>query len=82
MTGYLCALIGHSAALLGPVRGYLDVHSTEWRVRERDAQCDAGASSASCLVFDSPNAIRRVWTYPDNWRTLAPATLEALSWCR
>jgi hypothetical protein len=35
-----------------------------------------------CLVFLSPHAARRVCTYPENWVTLAPAELEALSWKR
>ena len=46
-----------------------------WRAYERRRPGQLPA-----LVFESPNAIRIVRDYPDNWHTLPPAALEALSW--
>ena len=80
MTSDLPPVLASMAAKWGISVWYIDAEKLEWRVRERDAQHDPGALSPSCLVFDSVDAIRRVWTYPSNWRTLDDATLEALSW--
>jgi hypothetical protein len=33
-----------------------------------------------CLIFASADAVRRVWSYPAEWRELSDAELEALSW--
>jgi hypothetical protein len=32
------------------------------------------------LVFESTDSARRVREYPENWRELSAAELEALSW--
>ena len=63
----------------GPI-DYLDRHNVSWRVTERDARRDPGAPSERCLVFSSDSAIRRVWSYPETWRTMSDSELEALSW--
>jgi hypothetical protein len=38
-----------------------------WQVREVDARKIPGALGDRCLVFDSPEVIRRVWLFPANW---------------
>ena len=51
---------------------------TRWTVGERvDGEESAKRMS---LVFESTDSARRVREYPANWRELAPAELEALSW--
>jgi hypothetical protein len=60
------------------------VASVTWTVTERDGagvpgNAD-GARGRRCLVFASPEAVRRVWDYPPDWRALPDAALFALSW--
>ncbi|MDB4898970.1 MAG: hypothetical protein JWN53_778 [Gemmatimonadetes bacterium] len=33
-----------------------------------------------CLIFASADTVRRVWSYPADWRELSDMKLEALSW--
>ena len=54
----------------------------EWWVVEVDARHVPGARGARCLLFSSASCIRRVWSYPANWRTLDDAALASLSWQR
>lgn len=51
---------------------------TTWRVREADARGVPGARRGTCLVFDSPSVVRRLWDYPPAWRTASDAELLAL----
>ena len=51
-----------------------------WSVAEVDGRTIPGARGPRCLVFQSENAIRRVWCYPEDWRALGDADLTALSW--
>ena len=53
-----------------------------WSVVEVDARGVPGARGARCLVFANSRSIRRVWDYPEDWRTLDDAALSALSWGR
>jgi len=53
-----------------------------WTVSEVDGRDIPGARGPRCLVFQSENAIRRVWCCPSDWRTLGDADLAALSWQR
>lgn len=57
------------------VRSYTDRAGTVWSAYERRRPGQRPA-----LVFESPNAIRIVRDFPDNWHTLPRAALEALSW--
>ncbi|HUQ84591.1 MAG TPA: hypothetical protein VM076_25785 [Gemmatimonadaceae bacterium] len=57
-------------------RQFTDRVGVVWRAYERRAPDQAPA-----LVFESRNAVRLVRDYPENWHTLLPAALEALSWC-
>lgn len=59
---------------------FVDRDFVHWRVTERDASADPGSHSRWCLIFTCPEAARRVWNYPPNWRTLTNTELVALSW--
>ena len=61
---------------------YSDGEGRFWSVREKDASRTPGARQSRCLIFDSADAIRRVWIYPANWRLLSADGLIALSWTR
>jgi hypothetical protein len=60
--------------------GFVDANYILWRVFERDARNDPGRRAEHCLIFSCPDAVRRVWKYPEAWRSLSDAELEALSW--
>lgn len=47
-----------------------------WEVREVDASRIPGARRDTCLIFESDNAVRRVWDYDGSW---TDATDDALS---
>lgn len=55
---------------------FVDRAGVVWRAYERRRPGQPRA-----LVFESKNAVRLVRDFPDNWRTLPTAALEALSWC-
>ena len=53
---------------------------TEWTVHEvTDA---ARPWAGKSLIFVSTDGFRRVYEYPDDWRTLDAEGLHALSWKR
>ena len=64
----------------------LTVAGVPWTVTEQDGLCVPGnadgAHGARCLVFASPEVVRRVWDYPPDWRTVPDDALFALSWHR
>ena len=70
----------HARAAAGAAaRTVIDPHrGTTWRVREADARGVPGARRVTCLVFDSPSVVRRLWDYPAAWRTASDAELLAL----
>jgi hypothetical protein len=59
-----------------------DVHETEpdervvqrgsraWRVREIAARAVPGSRGPRCLICESTEVVRRLWTYPTDWRGL------------
>jgi hypothetical protein len=47
----------------------LDRDGVEWSVRER-ATPHAWARAPHCLVLSSRECVRRVWSYPSDWRAL------------
>ena len=61
---------------------FRDANGVHWKVWERDTRMDPGHRAASCLVFESEAAIRRVWTYPPLWHRMSSAELSALGWTR
>jgi len=50
----------------------------QWTVREVDAHQTPGAPSQSCLICESSDVIRRLWRYPQNWRSLSDDELWRL----
>jgi hypothetical protein len=70
------------APVLGVAIDFADAAGEFWRVTERDCRSVPGARGARCLVFMSESVFRRVWSYPADWRALAAAALEELSWRR
>ena len=57
----------------------LRAEGTVWLVYElRTIPFDRRSSSS--LIFESDSAIRRVRSYPENWRALSDEALFALSW--
>ena len=54
----------------------------EWTVTECDGTKVPGGRGTRCLIFASPEAIRRVWDVPADWYVLPDAALFALSWRR
>jgi len=61
---------------------FLDETGMLWTVTERNAEDVPGSRGPRCLIFASPEAVRRVWTYPAGWRDLLTPSLIALSWSR
>ena len=47
----------------------LDRDGVEWSVREM-ATPHACARAPHCLILSSRECVRRVWSYPSDWRTL------------
>jgi hypothetical protein len=63
-------------------RIFVDNEGVEWEVVEVDGSRVPAARGDRCLVFRSPNAIRRVWNYPARWSELGVRELMELSWSR
>jgi hypothetical protein len=58
---------------------FTDAEGIAWRVVERSAVHVPGSHGPWCLIFLSEGLVRRVWSYPPGWRTLAPTALESLT---
>jgi hypothetical protein len=56
---------------------FRDENGALWWVHEVSGQA-LGSSLPSCLLLVSTNHLRRIWTYPPDWRSRAPAELLAL----
>ena len=56
---------------------FRDESGALWWVHEVSGQA-LGSSRPSCLLLVSTHHLRRIWTYPPDWRSLAPAELLAL----
>ena len=65
-----------------PLRRVLVQMGVQWTVTECDGSQVPGSRGPRCLIFASPEAIRRVWEVPPDWYTLPDAALFALSWHR
>ena len=55
----------------------VDGHGVEWSVREVPTP-QVWAKGIQCLVLNSRECVRRVWQYPQHWRTLDADTLLRL----
>jgi hypothetical protein len=61
-------------------RTFRDAVGCAWSVHEVAAGEVPWAHGPRCLLFGAETAIRRVWHYPPDWRSLSDAEPEALSW--
>jgi hypothetical protein len=68
------------APQVGPSRRFIAADDSVWTAQEIELGSVAWAHAPRCLVFQSAVAIRRVWHYPAEWRSLSDAALETLSW--
>ena len=57
----------------------VDREGVLWRVVERATADLPGARGPCCLIFLSEAVVRRVWTYPSDWRQLTWPELVALT---
>lgn len=64
----------------GEVRYFRAGDCCEWRVYEMETAGQPWAKGPRCLVFQADAFARRVWRYPEDWKSLSDAALEALSW--
>jgi len=48
----------------------IDRGESTWSVHEVDARDVPGTRGSSCLIFESPEAVRRAWVFPAHWREL------------
>lgn len=63
-------------------RVFTDSEGVQWEVTEVPGRNVPAARGEKCLIFSSPVAIRRVWTYPDTWVRMSADELLELSWRR
>ena len=58
---------------------FVDGKGVWWRVIERATDTLPGARGSHCLIFMCEAIVRRVWTYPADWRALSSTGLEQLT---
>lgn len=63
-------------------RVFTDSEGVQWEVTEIPGRTVPAARGEKCLIFSSPVAIRRVWTYPESWVRMTADELLDLSWRR
>ena len=66
--------------MTNPRRCYVDSLGTDWRIYEVASKNVPAPRGRNCLIFESSQAVRRVWNYPANWENLSTDELSALSW--
>jgi len=59
---------------------FVDSLGTDWRIYEVASTNVPAPRGRNCLIFESTQAVRRVWNYPSNWEHLSTDELSALSW--
>lgn len=59
---------------------FVDSKGTDWRIYEVASVNVPSPRGSNCLIFESAQAVRRVWNYPTNWHHLSSDELSALSW--
>jgi hypothetical protein len=57
---------------------FVDGGGIAWRVVDCAGARVPGSRGPRCLIFLSEGLVRRVWSFPPDWRALSPAGLEAL----
>ena len=66
--------------MTNPRRCFVDSRGTDWRIYEIASNNVPAPRGRNCLIFESTQAVRRVWNYPSNWEKLSTDELSALSW--
>lgn len=61
-----------------PSSHHFTIDGELWAVRELDGRGVPGAQRATCLIFEGPDLIRRLWVFPANWYDLDDAALWRL----
>ena len=68
---------------MGKEVDFTDTGGVAWVVREDGAGLELvdsiGGATGCWLRFESELEVRRLWTYPDDWRSLRPEQLSELS---
>lgn len=59
---------------------FRDSQGRQWTVFERSCKGVPGRRADQCLVFECGEVVRRLWRYPQDWRSLSAVELEKLSW--
>ena len=52
---------------------------TAWRIWLADTRCVPGAHAEHCLIFDTGDRVRRVWSVPEDWGQMSADALIALA---
>lgn len=65
---------------IAPSIVFTSADGTRWTVRQYADGSPMSNGSGPCLIFECDGIVRRVRTFPDNWRELGSAALLALSW--
>jgi hypothetical protein len=68
------------AGMTNPRLCFVDSVGTDWRIYEVASANVPAPRGRNCLIFESSQAVRRVWNYPSNWHNLSTDELSALSW--
>ena len=71
---------GVESLMTNPRLCYVDSLGTDWRIYEVASANVPAPRGSNCLIFESTQAVRRVWNYPPNWHKLSSDELSALSW--
>ena len=69
-----------NALMTNPRLCFVDSLGTDWRIYEVASANVPAPRGRNCLIFESSQAVRRVWNYPTNWHHLTSDELSALSW--
>jgi hypothetical protein len=69
-----------NAGMTNPRLCFVDSVGTDWRIYEVASANVPAPRGRNCLIFESTQAVRRVWNYPNNWHNLTSDELSALSW--
>jgi hypothetical protein len=71
---------GADCLMTNPRLCFVDSLGTDWRIYEVASVNVPAPRGRNCLIFESAQAVRRVWNYPSNWHNLSTDELSALSW--
>ncbi len=71
---------GAEHRMTNPRLCFVDSLGTDWRIHEVASANVPAPRGRNCLIFESSQAVRRVWNYPNDWLNLSCDELSALSW--